>query len=589
MKVAITQSLDNRTCRQLAGFRLLSLKNLSRKEVAVARKHGINRFYLPSLTDDETDKFMHEFDLFWDNITSKFPQDNIFWRNAVSSKMQPWSNSIGYLCLTLFTLNRIIGREEARLILLCSSLEMEKVCVQWAERNNWQLIRAGKSGRLSPFLQKVIDLKWFLMQILLCLYNKLLSAGSAPDVQTSNRAVLIPSLFYSNSFKGSSYKDPFFKDLHGYIKSKGFQCIFCSEPLDKFRRSLYQRASRCSDASIFTVYSLVSWWKILVSSVHLYFKKMDVPQSMFMDCDFSGFIKWHANSFRYPFSLYAELYYQSIKKLCVKYKFDRLILSFEGNVYERACVQAFRKSNSGKVIGYSHAVIYPLNLKMRLTDWESLVKPGPDHYISTGSRSRELLEGCGEGYSHSKLSDGCVLKELPASADIGYVTKNNNILVALDGVETTIVLLEWILEYAWALSDYRITLRFHPNISKTSALNQCIGTLPDNVKISDTDLKKDIDNSLCVLYRHSSVGMQAILNGVPAVYIDIDSPLSGDPLKDLNTYKWNASSLSELTTAIKKIEALSREQRDDMLNSAITILNNYYTNPTETLLNEFIN
>ncbi|GAG80742.1 unnamed protein product, partial [marine sediment metagenome] len=140
----------------------------------------------------------------------------------------------------------------------------------------------------------------------------------------------------------------------------------------------------------------------------------------------------------------------------------------------------------------------------------------------------------GKYFFSDKLRNGCILKEIPVvKKRNGIRNDNQNILVALDGVDTQIVLLEWVLEHAKALSDFKFYIRFHPNISAKRSLDQCINYFPDNVEISHKNLTQDIENSFCVLYRHSSVGIQAILNEVPAIYLAIDSPLSGDPIEEL--------------------------------------------------------
>ena len=90
--------------------------------------------------------------------------------------------------------------------------------------------------------------------------------------------------------------------------------------------------------------------------------------------------------------------------------------------------------------------------------------------------------------------------------------------------------------------DYKIRLRGHPNVPLEKLLAQCINALPDNFHLSNNDLKADIENSFCVIYRQSSVGIQALMNGVPAIHLNIDAPLSCDPIMDLEVCKWTVRS-----------------------------------------------
>ncbi|MDO8282177.1 MAG: hypothetical protein Q7U10_06065 [Thermodesulfovibrionia bacterium] len=589
MKIVIATRLTSGICKKAGSFSLISFRKLSVKETALARASGIRRFYLPSLSPSDGKEFEQAFDNFWDDVAAGFPHDHLFWRNTVSSKMQAWGNSIGYLCLVLFTLTRLPEKENLKLIIVCNSLEMKKICLLWAGNNGWQLI-AGKikCELYGRFVQKMTDIMWFFIRFISYTRKKILSAGSAPGT-AERKAVLIPSLFYPDSVRDGLYNDPFFGRLHEYIRSKGHHCVYLCVPLNRATRSTLKKVSQCRDATVITTYSLVGWKDLISIFLSLYFRKPEIPERIFMNCGLSGYIRWYSGSFRQTFSIDAAIYFEAVRRLSKAQQFSRLIISYEGNVYERACIQAFRSMNSGKVIGYSHAVIYPLNLKIRLTEIEASRKPVPDKYICTGPYAKELLLKEGKGYKASELSDGCVLKDVPEiRKDNNEISDKRKILVALDGVETAIVMLEWCLEHLGALRDFTFKVRFHPNISRESILGQCINPFPDNVGISDIDLKEDIEESLCVLYRHSSVGMQAILNGVPAIHLAIDSPLCGDPLEGLTSYKWRVNALPELAAALEEIISLSREQRETLLNTASIFVKKYYTNPTEESLYEFI-
>lgn len=589
MKVFISTSLNWRICKECRSFKLISFKTFSPKDVSLARMFGLGRFYLPALNED-AGNFWREFKRFWDNVVNNFRPGHPFWRNVVSSKMQPWENSIGYLCLVLFTLNHIPGKEDAKFIILCDSVGMKRVCFDWAEIHGWEIINTGaRKGSLWARLEeRMNNFSWFFARFVFCLYKKALSPKKTL-VSTPQASVLISSFFYPDSFRDGSYYDPFFGRLHQYIKKQGLECVYFCEPLNVFNQAVAQKVSRCRDITVYTPYSLLGWKDLFRIVAGLYFRRINIPRCLFMGCDFSGFIRWHAASFRDSYNLTAELYFAAVNKLCKKYKFKRLIYSAEGNVHERACIQAFRKSNRGSIIGYSHAVIYPLNIKIRLSDKEAVFKPGPDFYVCTGPYSKKLLKRIGGGYPSFKLRDGCVFKEIPVIKDRNESQNDNrNILIALDGMNSSIVLLEWVLEHAEALKGFKVYVRFHPNISANRILSQCINRFPDNFKISDKDLTQDIESSLCVLYRHSSVGMQAILNGVPAIHLAIDSPLSGDPVEKLTDYKWTVSSSQELVSAIRGIKSLESKQKDTLWNSAVNFLKDYFAVPDENSLKDFI-
>ncbi len=152
-----------------------------------------------------------------------------------------------------------------------------------------------------------------------------------------------------------------------------------------------------------------------------------------------------------------------------------MIFPYEGNAFERACIQAFRKFNSsGTIIGYSHAVIYPLNLKIRLTEAEKSKRPTPDFFIATGPENKRLMVETGN-HDEESIQTACALRNIP---DLGKLcstkSKNPTILIALDGVWSTAVVLNWFLENATILNEYDFIIRSHPNIPVGKLIEHCL-------------------------------------------------------------------------------------------------------------------
>ena len=93
MEVLITDRLHKGCMVSGKSPRLISMRRLSAKEVAFARKNTIRRYYLPRLNEYASSEFFNEFDTFWNHVVTPFGTDHPFWRNAVSSKMQEWERS----------------------------------------------------------------------------------------------------------------------------------------------------------------------------------------------------------------------------------------------------------------------------------------------------------------------------------------------------------------------------------------------------------------------------------------------------------------------------------------------------------------
>ncbi len=137
----ITDRLHQKVFIDKTSPRLILLRPLTKKEIVLARRLGICRYYLPSLTETESAEFFKEFDNFWDQLLSYFDHDHPFWRNVVSSKMQEWENSASYLALTLFTLTKRTNKESLCIVVLCASIEEEDVYEEWGRKRGWKVYR----------------------------------------------------------------------------------------------------------------------------------------------------------------------------------------------------------------------------------------------------------------------------------------------------------------------------------------------------------------------------------------------------------------------------------------------------------------
>ncbi len=590
MEIILTHRVSGRLVRAAENGWFFPFRYLCSKDITMIKKYGLKRVILPSLSESQSKEFFISFDNFWNSVIEDRGRKNSFWRTAVSSKMQPWEMSIGYFCLVIFTLSRMDITD--KLLILVDNFETKKTILKFARIKRW---------KISPlsYLEKAIffrfkDNLWrlglFFFRLGQCFCKKILTFGIRYDLgkQDGCTRVLIVSSLYPQSTNNNKYRDPFFNDLHVYIKQKGYRVTYLCEILNKCSRDSLKKISQCGEVGVLPLYSQVRYRDIARIFLKLLLRNIRFSKCYFEECELSEFISWEIRSFRFSFDINAEIFYSAIKNLSSKYKFERIITNFEGNAFERACAQAAEDSEIQTVIGYAHPVLYAQNLKIRLTAKESSLKPGPNRYICTGSYSKDLFMRIGVGHSDKSVKDGCMIKNMPFCI-LERDNAGEYILVALDGVNNTSVVLDWIFIVALSLKQERFIVRSHPNISLKFILKQCINDVPNNVNISTGNLNDDIKKSVCVFYRHSSVGIQAILNGVPAVYLDIDSPLSGDPIKELNYFKWSVGSKSDFFTILQIIKNLSSVEAREQLGKARFFLGKYFAEPTAAELDLFTN
>jgi hypothetical protein len=135
---------------------------------------------------------------------------------------------------------------------------------------------------------------------------------------------------------------------------------------------------------------------------------------------------------------------------------------------------------------------------------------------------------------------------------------------------------------------YDVVLRAHPNVPLERLLGQCLNDLPDHFRRSDDDLETDIDRCFCVIYRQTSVGLQALMNGIPVIHLAIDAPLPCDPIMNLRSSKWTVSTPEGLLAAVQEIVLLDARKIEEGVGAAKEYANDYFALPNEWNLQAFM-
>jgi hypothetical protein len=570
---------------------LIAMRSLSRQEVRWVRSRGVRRFYLEPLSPADQDAFLAELDRFWLEATAPFGPDHRFWRNAVSSKLQEWAESAVYLALVLFSLARKRSDGDLRLVILCGSVQEEDLGLEWGRRQGWAVARRCQSPwpgfvrRCLQGIRNAVVLAWGLR---VSLAQQPHARRAVAGFRLRDESVLIGSLFYGKSLQDGKYRDPFFETLHEFLADHGERAAYLCWPLNRVDAELARRIARTRDVPVFPVHGLVSRAAMIAIALRLLVSKIDVPTCRFQGVDFSALLTWNARRFRNPSNnMAAEIVFAATRALCSRHPFARLILNFEGSTIERACIQAYRHACGGEVLGYCQGVIYPLNLKLRRSPGEEGRRPDPDRYVCNGPISKELFERVGNRRPE-EIRPGCSVRDIPALTETPVSGGSKQILVALDGVGTAANLLDWVLDAAPGLRDFRFVIRAHPNVPLSELIDPADGLLPDNVCASSGSLEEDLRESLCVLYRSSSVGLQGLINGVPAVHLAVDSPLPCDPISRIEVGKWVARTPEELRRALAEIEALTADARRDLRARASRLARDYFASPTDERHADFL-
>jgi len=566
-------------------LKLISFRKLKENETELLRGSGVSRFFLPSLSESDKKDFYREFDRTWDKLVEGFGQDHVFWRNIVSSKVQEWEKSIVYLMEVLFTLSRIKTDETMRLLILTDSIEEAGAWKVWAKINDWKILSCFKFNMFKRFVQELRSFIKFGYFAVFAVYSKIILPGSQKINDQKKEHILISSLSYPWSFNKDGYRDPFFKEYHKFLFKNNKDCSYINEVLFLPKMSDRKAMTSCNDVVVNTIYSTVSWATLISVIFRVFVRRIGVKECLFFGCDFSSLVEWKCRSFLDYNGLNSEIVYESASTISKNSNIDYFLLNFEGNVFERSCIQAFKKNSDKKICGYGQSVVFESNFKLKLTEQEIKNKPQPDFIVSTGTHATELLSRMN---MKEDVSSGCALREIPRGENDSCVTDKKRILFALDGMRNTGIPLDWFIENWHKISDEEVILRTHPNVPIREVLAQCINELPENFEVSDSSLVDDLKRSYCVFYRHTSIGMQALLNNIPVVHLAIDTPMPGDPISDLEVLRWKASTIEELKSSLEEIKSLNLKECKDDFNRAREFVDSYFSPPNDERFGSFV-
>ena len=340
----VTNSLNDSISSNNGPAYFLASRKLSQGEIKFLKKKNISRFYLQTLNSLQQEIFLKELDLFWDQLVADFGPDHQFWRNVVSSKMQEWEGAACYLAVSLFALTQMSLDATQQVLIITNSVEEEAVWEDWAQKHGWIIHKVHQRvpRRVRCCIQGIKNGVLFLKLCVKAIQGKIFSPPFPKGLSSVSEKgyLLIASLFYPWSFQGTAYQDPFFGDIHKYSPNQGEEFIYLGDMLSQPNSRIKRAIQECRDVNVLILYSLLSWRDLISILWKVLFQKVLVTRCCFLGCDFSSLIQWNSRRCSYHFNFHAEMFFEVIKKLCQRYPIKRFLYIFEGNVFERAIIQA---------------------------------------------------------------------------------------------------------------------------------------------------------------------------------------------------------------------------------------------------------
>lgn len=269
---------------------------------------------------------------------------------------------------------------------------------------------------------------------------------------------------------------------------------------------------------------------------------------------------------------------------------EKCLYPFENRSWEKSLVRGLRESSGrSTIVGYQHASVSPIHANFFLGESEASATPLPDQILTTGKVVQEWLEKEGN-YPQGLFKTACALRQNNLGINPAKLRRSEatRVLVALATSFTEHVNTVLFVERGLGnTNEFELRIRPHPAFS----LDQVVASAPmknrDFFHHSPGSLADDMEWADMVLYATSTVGLEAVSLGIPAVRLDLGEFLDTDPMFGWDEFKWSVRDPSQLIETVRKIGALSEEDYSERQRRGIEYSLSYLRPVTENDLQVF--
>ena len=234
----------------------------------------------------------------------------------------------------------------------------------------------------------------------------------------------------------------------------------------------------------------------------------------------------------------------NIKEQCLNIfketKPKKVFFTLEGHAYERAIISAAREVSCDiKCFGYQHSSFFYSQNAIFQTYSK---RYDPDVVLTTGPLASK--------YAKNRFKNKFIKFQVVGTNKRfkEKKTKGNVCLIAPEGYKSEVeILLDFSKRLAFKRPHVEFILRLHPRLHNSKILKKLIHNdlIPNNILISQNDLIEDLRRSKVILYRGSTVAIQAGSMGITPVYLKLKKEITIDPLFNIGQNELKITSIKQ--------------------------------------------
>ncbi len=405
---------------------------------------------------------------------------------------------------------------------------------------------------------------------------------------------IIRTWIYERSFsKDLVYRDAFFGILPEYISTKK-QLLIIGGIIGDYS-TICRKIKESGTLHVIPQEFFLNYLSPIKTILNLHRRKISIQKALFFGNDVSAIINYELlkehSGRTLPEVFQFSYFIDNMLKIVTP---DFFLTTYENNPWEKVIFIRLRAlSKQTRIIGYQHSVLSKFSLNMFFTKDQITFTPKPDKVITVGSITRDMLITIGS-YDEKMVLPGCGLR---FSHLFGIPQRENlrrfkTILVTPEGVpEESISIFNFVYE---SLKDYegiKVIFRPHPALPIEKFENDLAFTFESvtHFEISDkTSVMEDLNRCDIVIYRGSTLALEALKVGLAAIYLDFDDLIPVDPLFGLSTLKWSVRTSGEIKNAIHSIYAMDDSEYFIRVGEMSRYLDEYFHKVTENNMDVFL-
>jgi surface carbohydrate biosynthesis protein (TIGR04326 family) len=525
---------------------------------------------------------------------------SIWWFGAVSSRNVHSSNLFLYSCY-LLVLQRVWQNPDTRPDLIVVDSPGLAECIEfWIKTNNADIsVRRVSSKKMflrniRPFLHYVMSVAIFGARYFAALFTRLCLVPKKGD----GPQVVVDTFVHNDSLSEQGvFRDRYFPFLHEFLQAEGHQ-VLVHPVLYGFRYnyvSIFRRMRKSLTSFIIQEDYLQISDYVAALLAPLTLRGIKIQQGHFRGINLDPVIQEeHRLQPSLPV-MQSILTYRLWRRLNLSGVALSWVISwYENQVIDKALIAGVRDAYPGiRIVGAQMFIHIPNYLSLYPSQSEQKAGFTPDLMLQTGEgQCKTALK-----YAHA----------IPcrAAAALRYAhlytkqcgtersaTPQDGILVLLPFfMDETLEILDILLDAVQEIPDgTEFLIKCHPDYSSSEEIIDAFGRdhWPKEFRIWDGSLSAAFEKAALVIASNSSSMVEAVVLGIPVIFIKRNSNLNMNPLAGIPSADFvSCFSGPQIARAIARYRALSQEGRNELIKNGLLLRDKYFTHIDDNSLKAF--